>query len=148
MKSGKTSVLLNIYQSDPLISTACVHVALSPLFPSLSFPSGRHPSTLLFLAFRYQCRQVAHPSLLFHGNGKRERRTVLTSLAPRWLSCSAFAKIVSMRVQCTCVCYMVRIYVRTLIFHRTSTTQACNFCKCKIRVVNSLCPWSWLWKRR
>lgn len=105
-------------------------------------------TTLLSFQMSVQTSGSSQSPLPWHGNGKRSRRTVQTSLAPCWFPCSVFAKMVSMRVQCTCVCHMVRIYVRTLSFHGTSTTQACSFCKCKIRVVNSLCPWSWMWKRR
>lgn len=78
-------------------------MTLSPLLPSLSSPPGIHLSFLLFTDHRCHCREVVVPVPFLHGRGKRARRTAKAAFAPCCLPCSAFAKIVSMRVQCTCV---------------------------------------------
>lgn len=43
------------------------------------------------------------PVPFLHGSGKRSRGSAKASFVPCCSSCSAFAKIGSMRVQCTCV---------------------------------------------
>lgn len=43
------------------------------------------------------------PVPFLYGSGKRGRRTAKAAFAACCLSCSAFTKIVTMRVQCTCV---------------------------------------------
>lgn len=97
----------------------CTYDTFSPLLLSLSSPSGSH------LSYFFQMTGVIEekwfmPLSFFNDSGERARRTskVCFALVFCCLSCSAFAKIVRTRVQCTQhVCYVT--WSKNMLWHQS-----------------------------
>lgn len=101
MKSGGTSVHLTFCQAHFWIQHVYMWHFL-PFYPHCLPHRGSISPSYFSQITGVIAEKRFVPVPFLHGRGKRARRTAKAAFAPCCLSCSASAKIVSMRVQCTC----------------------------------------------